>query len=216
MKLISLNVGKPREVTWHGREVTTGIFKAPVSGRIALRTLNLDGDGQADLNVHGGPHKAVYCYQLQHYDYWRAELPGKDLPFGMFGENFTIDGPGEQDIHLGDEFSVGSASVVVAQPRLPCYKLGIKFQSDDMVKRFLASRRSGFYLAVTREGDVGAGDDLVQIARDPNAVPVSEITRLYVTKRYADGDFASMRRILQVPAVPDSWKDWFRRRLHDA
>jgi MOSC domain-containing protein YiiM len=215
MKLLSLNVGRPGAVTSHGRAVTTGIFKAPVSGRLALRTLNLDGDGQADLRVHGGTHKAVYCYQLQHYDYWRAELPGKELPFGMFGENFTIDGPGEHDIHLGDEFSVGSAAVIVTQPRLPCYKLGVKFQSDDMVRRFLASRRTGFYLAVTREGDVGAGDDLVQIARDPNAVPVSEITRLYVTKRYTDDDFASMRRILQVSAVPESWKEWFRGRLPD-
>jgi MOSC domain-containing protein YiiM len=165
--------------------------------------------------VHGGTHKAVYCYQRQHYDYWRAELPGTDLPFGMFGENLTIDGPGEDDIHLGDAFTVGSAAVVVTQPRLPCYKLGLKFQSDDMVKRFLASRRTGFYLAVTREGDVGAGDDLVEIARDPNAVPVSDVTRLYVTKRYNADDTASMQRILQVSAVPDSWKEWFRGRLAD-
>jgi MOSC domain-containing protein YiiM len=215
MKVLSLNVGKPREVMWHGRAVTTGIFKTPVPGRVALRTLNFDGDGQADLRVHGGTHKAVYCYQRQHYDYWRAELPGTDLPFGMFGENLTIDGPGEDDIHLGDAFTVGSAAVVVTQPRLPCYKLGLKFQSDDMVKRFLASRRTGFYLAVTREGDVGAGDDLVEIARDPNAVPVSDVTRLYVTKRYNADDTASMQRILQVSAVPDSWKEWFRGRLAD-
>jgi MOSC domain-containing protein YiiM len=213
MKLLSLNVGKPREVTWHGRAVTTGIFKTPVSGRVALRTLNLDGDGQADLSVHGGTHKAVYCYQQHHYDYWRSELPGKELPFGMFGENFTVDGPGETDVHLGDEFSVGSATVVVTQPRLPCYKLGVKFQSDDMVKRFLASRRTGFYLAVTREGDVGAGDGLVPIARDPNAIPVSEITRLYLTKRFNNGDVAVVQRLLRVAAVPESWKEWFRGRV---
>jgi MOSC domain-containing protein YiiM len=210
MKLLSLNVGRPRDVMWHGHVVTTGIFKTPVAGRVALRKLNLDGDGQADLSVHGGTHKAVYCYQQQHYDYWRAELPGTDLPFGMFGENFTVDGPREQELHVGDEYAVGTAAVVIAQPRLPCYKLGLKFGADDMVRRFLASRRTGFYLAVTCEGDVGAGDDLVQIARDPNAVPVSEITRLYVTKRYTDDDFAVVERLLRVSAVPESWKAWFR------
>ena len=216
MKILSLNVGLPREVTWHGHAVTTGIFKKPVSGRVVLRTLNLEGDRQADLSVHGGTHKAVYCYQRHHYDYWRSELSGKDLPFGMFGENFTIEGPGEADVHLGDEFAIGSAAVVVTQPRLPCYKLGIKFQSDDMVRRFLASRRTGFYLAVTREGDVGAGDDLVPIGRDPNGVPVSEITRLHVAKRFSDADVAVVQQILSVSAVPDSWKDWLRKRAPTA
>jgi len=216
MKILSLNVGLPREVTWHGHAVTTGIFKKPVSGRVVLRTLNLEGDRQADLSVHGGTHKAVYCYQRHHYDYWRSELSGKDLPFGMFGENFTIEGPGEADVHLGDEFAIGSAAVVVTQPRLPCYKLGIKFQSDDMVRRFLASRRTGFYLAVTREGDVGAGDDLVPIGRDPSGVPVSEITRLHVAKRFSDADVAVVQQILSVSAVPDSWKDWLRKRAPTA
>jgi MOSC domain-containing protein YiiM len=216
MKLVSLNVGLPRDLLWHGRTVTTAIYKQPVEGRVRLRTLNLDGDRQADLTVHGGEHKAVYCYPVAHYDYWKKELPGRDLPLAMFGENFTIDGPLESSIHLGDTFSVGSAEVVVTQPRLPCYKLGVRFDSDDMVKRFLASGRSGFYLAVTREGEVGAGDEIKPIARDPNAVPVSEITRLYIAKRFSHEDVASLRRASLVSALPAGWKDYFRDRLAKA
>lgn len=216
MQLVSLNVGLPREVIWHGRNVTTGIFKQPVQGRVALRKLNLDGDRQADLSVHGGEYKAVYCYPMAHYDYWKTELPGRELPFGMFGENFTTDGLLEDSLHIGDRFSVGSAVAVVTQPRLPCYKLGVRFQADDMVKRFLASRRTGFYLAVTREGEVGAGDEITVIARDPNAVPVSAITRLYVAKRYSDDDVTSVRRALQVAALPESWKTYLQERLRMA
>jgi MOSC domain-containing protein YiiM len=213
MTLISLNVGLPREVTWHGRQVTTGIYKEPVQGRIALRKLNLDGDRQADLSVHGGVYKAVYCYPIEHYAYWRGELPGTELPMGMFGENFTIAGFSEDLVHIGDQFSVGSAQVVVTQPRLPCYKLGVKFQSDDMVRRFLASGRTGFYVAVVREGEVGAGDEITSVSRDPNAVPVSEITRLYVAKGSRDGDVQAMRRALRVAALPESWKEHFLDRL---
>ena len=216
MKLVSLNVGLPRDVLWHGRTVTTAIYKRPVEGRVRLRTLNLDGDRQADLTVHGGAHKAVYCYPIAHYEYWKKELPGRDLPLAIFGENFTTDGLLENSVHLGDTFSVGSAEVVVTQPRLPCYKLGVRFDSDDMVKRFLASGRSGFYLAVTREGEVGAGDEIKPISRDPNAVPVSEITRLYIAKRFTNEDVTSLRRALLVSALPASWKDYFRDRLAKA
>ncbi|HEY1483552.1 MAG TPA: MOSC domain-containing protein, partial [Candidatus Acidoferrum sp.] len=126
MKLASINVGLPREVIWHDTRVLTGIFKEPVAGRVALRTLNLDGDRQADLTVHGGKDKAVYCYSLEHYDYWKGELPGRDLPLGVFGENFTTTGLREDSVHLGDRFAVGSAELVAAQPRLPCYKLGVR------------------------------------------------------------------------------------------
>jgi MOSC domain-containing protein YiiM len=213
MKVVSVNVGLPREVMWHGRTVTTGIYKEPVEGRVALRTLNLDGDRQADLNVHGGKDKAVYCYPIEHYAYWKKELPGRDLPLGMFGENFTTDGLLEDSVHLGDRFSVGSAEVVVTQPRMPCYKLGIRFGSDDMVKRFLASGRSGFYVAVRREGEVGAGDEIKVISQDENAVPVSAITHLYIAKRYEDDDVALLRRALRVAALPESWKEYFRERL---
>jgi MOSC domain-containing protein YiiM len=216
MKLLSVNAGLPRDVVWHSRTVTTGIFKEPVKGRVALRKLNLEGDRQADLSVHGGEYKAVYCYPIAHYDYWRTELPGRELPMGMFGENFTADGLLEDSVHLGDRFSVGSAEVVVTQPRLPCYKLGVKFQSDDMVRRFLASGRTGFYFAVTREGEVGAGDEIKAVSRDDHAVPVSEITRLYIAKRYDDDDVASVRRALRVAALPESWKGYFRERLEKA
>jgi MOSC domain-containing protein YiiM len=213
MKIISLNVGLPREVLWHGRSVTTGIYKEPVGGQVALRELNLDGDRQADLTVHGGENKAVYCYPAEHYEYWKKELPGRELTVGMFGENFTVRGLLEEDVHLGDRFRVGSAEVVVTQPRLPCYKLGVRFGSDDMVKRFLASGRGGFYLAVTREGEVGAGDQITLSSRDANAVPVPEITRLYVSRRWGAQDLASLQRAMQVAALPEDWKHYFRERM---
>jgi MOSC domain-containing protein YiiM len=220
MKLVSVNTGMPREVSWHGRMVTTAIFKKPARGRVALRKLNLDGDRQADLTVHGGEHKAVYCYSLAHYDYWKKELPGRELPMGMFGENFTIDdgGPGllEDAVHLGDRFSVGTAEVLVTQPRLPCYKLGVRFGSDDMVKRFLASGRTGFYVAVLREGEVGAGDEIEVMAEEANAVAVSEIIRLYVMKRYGEAEIRAVRRALRVEELPESWKEYFWERLRPA
>jgi MOSC domain-containing protein YiiM len=213
MRLVSVNTGIPREVIWHGRTVTTGIYKEPVDGRVAMQKLNLQGDAQADLTVHGGVDKAVYCYATAHYAYWRKELPGRELPAGMFGENLTIDDFTEDAVHLGDRFSVGTAEVVVTQPRLPCYKLGVRFGSDNMVKRFLASGRTGFYVAVKREGDVGAGDEIKIIARDAQAVPVSEITRLYVAKRWGHDDVAVLQRALQVTSLPESWKEYFRDRL---
>jgi MOSC domain-containing protein YiiM len=216
MNVVSLNVGLPRQVEWHGRPVITGIYKESVKGRIPLRTLNLDGDRQADLTVHGGEYKAVYCYPVEHYAYWKKELPGRDLPMAVFGENFTTEGLFEDSVHLGDRFSVGSAEVIVTQPRLPCYKLGIRFEADNMVKRFLASARTGFYVAVTKEGAVAAGDEIKPLDTDPNAVPVSEILRLYIAKRFTAADVASLRRALQVGALPDSWKDYFRERAGNA
>lgn len=213
MKVVSVNTGLPREVTWHGRIVSTGIYKQSVQGSVPLRRLNLDGDRQADLTVHGGEHKAVYCYPIEHYDYWKQELAGRELPMGSFGENFTTKGLQEDSVHLGDRFSVGSAEVVVTQPRLPCYKLGIRFESDDLVKRFFASRRTGFYLAVIREGEVSADDEIKPLARDANSVPVSEITRLYAEKRYGDAELNSVRRALQVSALPESWKEYLRKRI---
>jgi len=213
MRLVSINVGLPREVIWHGRTVTTAIYKQPVEGRVALRKLNLDGDRQADLTVHGGRDKAVYCYPIEHYEYWKKELRDRELPTAIFGENFTTDGLLENAVYVGDRFSVGSAEVMVTQPRLPCYKLGVRFQADDMVKRFLASGRTGFYFAVTHEGEVHAGDRINAIARDPNAVAVSEITRLYVAKRYGEEEAASVRRALLLDALPESWKSYFRERL---
>ncbi len=213
MNVVSLNVGLPRVVTWGGGQTETAIYKQPVAGRITLRKLNLDGDRQADLTVHGGAYKAVYCYPLVHYEYWKGELPGHELPMGVFGENLTVDGLLEESVYLGDRFAIGSAEVYVTQPRLPCYKLNVRFQSDDMVKRFFASRRTGFYLAVAHEGKVASGDEIKAIDRDPSGVPVSEITRLYAAKRYNDSDVATLQRALQIAALPESWKDYFRERM---
>ena len=148
MKLISLNVGLPRIIESNGEPVTTGIFKEPKQGPVMLRTLNLDGDRQADLTVHGGVSKAVYGYPVEHYEFWKRELPDMALPFGMFGENFTTEGLLEDALNVGDRFRIGEAELMVTEPRLPCYKLGIKFGRTDIIRRFLQSRRTGFYFAL--------------------------------------------------------------------
>jgi MOSC domain-containing protein YiiM len=206
MKVVSLNVGLPRQVPWKGEVVTTGIFKEPVAGRVTMRTLNLDGDRQADLTVHGGPNKAVYLYPSEHYDFWRRELPEMELGWGVFGENITSEGLLEEEVYIGDRFRIGSAEVVVTQPRFPCYKLGLRFGDDDMLRRFLASRRSGIYFAVTREGEVGAGDRIELISRDPNTVTVTNMVDLYVQDR---SNAELLRRAVQVVALPDDWRNRF-------
>jgi MOSC domain-containing protein YiiM len=210
MKLLSVNVGLPREVSWKGKTVMTGIFKEPVQGRVMLRSLNLEGDGQADLTVHGGLDKAVYAYPVEHYDYWRRELPDTNLPWGMFGENLTIEGILEQDVNIGDRFRIGTAEVMVTQPRMPCYKLGIKFGRTDIVKRFLESQRSGFYFSVIQEGDVGTGDALEMISQDENQITVTDIVRLY-TRESDDPDL--LHRATQLQALPVSWRDYFKQQL---
>src|SRR5580693_2383793 len=215
MKIVSLNVGIPREVLWHGQPVTTGIFKSPTSERIRLRTLNLDGDRQADLTVHGGEHKAVYCYPVEHYTYWQKKLPGRDLPIGIFGENFTTQGMLEQDIHLGDRFAINDAEVVVTQPRLPCYKLGIRFEADDMVKKFLASRRTGFYFAVTEEGQVAANDEIKPLTSNANGITIAAFLELYLAKQWTSGDSASVLKLFDLPSLPNDWKSYFDHRLQD-
>lgn len=191
MKVISIQVGLPRKVKWRGKSVTTGIFKEPVAGLVMLRTLNLEGDRQADLSVHGGLTKAVYAYPSEHYEYWRNELPGRELPYGMFGENFTTEGLLEKEVHIGDRFRIGEAEVVVTQPRVPCYKLAIKFGRDDILKRFLLSRRSGFYFAVLREGRVQTGDTIERLGRDSSGVSIADIIRLYAFERH---DLSKLRK----------------------
>jgi MOSC domain-containing protein YiiM len=213
MNLLSVNAGLPQSKLWHGQEVHTSIFKRPADGRVALRKLNLDGDRQADLSVHGGPGKAVYCYPSEHYTYWKHELPEWQLAPGTFGENFTTVGLLEESARVGDRFRIGTAEVAITQPRLPCFKLGLRFQSDDMVRRFLASNRLGFYFAVVKEGDVGAGDVIEFISRDPAAVGVSEIARLYVAKHYRPADVETASRALQLQALPHSWKEYLAERL---
>jgi MOSC domain-containing protein YiiM len=210
VKILSVNVGLPREVTWQGKLVTTGIFKKPVKTPVMLRTLNLDGDGQADLTVHGGVTKAVYAYPSEHYGYWRAELPGVDLSWGMFGENFTTEGLLEEAVYIGDRFGISDAEVMVTEPRMPCYKLGLKFGRADIIKRFLASRRTGFYFAVVREGRVGAGDTIELIGREQQEISVADITRLYAFEK---DDLETLRRAVEVEALPENWKGYLRHQI---
>lgn len=210
MKVISVNVGLPRTVIWKGQPVTTGIFKEPVEGRVNLSRLNLAGDKQADLSVHGGLSKAVYVYPAEHYAYWQQELPGMRLPWGMFGENLTTHGLSEDTVHIGDRLRIGSAEMIVTEPRMPCYKLALKFGRDDIIKRFLRSGRSGFYLAVLQEGKVGAGDEVEFIERAPHQVTVADIVRLYVKEK---DNLELLQRVVQVEALSESWRDYFRQQI---
>lgn len=210
MHVVSLNVGGPRTVQWHGRTVRTSIWKSPVTGRVAVNSLNFDGDRQSDLTVHGGPFKAVYAYPSEHYDYWREALPGVDLPWGAFGENLTTEGLSEVTVHIGDRFQIGTAEFQVTQPRMPCYKLGIRFNDDLMVKRFLDSGRSGIYFSVLREGHVTAGDAITLLDHIEDGVSVSDIVSLYVGD-LDDEDL--LRRAVNAPALPDHWKEIFQDRL---
>jgi MOSC domain-containing protein YiiM len=210
MNVISVNVGRPREIFHEGRVIRTGIFKEPATGRVRVGALNLAGDEQADLTVHGGPSKAIYVYPSEHYEFWRRELPDMDLPWGMFGENLTTAGLLENRVNVGDCLCAGSVELMVTEPRLPCHKLSVKFGRDDIVKRFLKSRRTGFYCAVLREGDIGAGDPIHWLKRDDHSVTVADITRLYAFDR---GDAAGMRRAIGARALPESWRSHFRERI---
>ena len=190
--------------------VSTGIFKEPVTGRVMMRTLNLDGDRQADLSVHGGPEKAVYIYPSEHYDFWKRELPEMNLPWGMFGENLTTTGLFETETHVGDKFRVGAAEVMVTQPRIPCYKLGIRFGRVDIIKRFLISERSGFYVSVLKEGEVAAGDEFEVLEKNASGVTVVDVTRLYSTDRE---NVDLLRRAIATEELPESWREYFKKRL---
>lgn len=210
MRVVSVNIGLPREVVWKGRTVLTGIFKEPVSGHIAVRQLNLDGDRQADLTVHGGREKAVYAYPAEYYTFWREQFPEMELPWGMFGENLTVEGLSVESVHIGDRFQVGSAQLEVTQPRIPCYKLGIKFGRDDILKRFLQSGLTGFYFSVLKEGEVAAGDPIKLLHREEHKVKVADITRLYRQDRH---NLDLMRRALKVEALAEVWREYFMERL---
>jgi len=211
MKLLSVNVGLPREVEWAGRIIRTSIFKAPVPGRVPVRKLNVDGDQQSDLTVHGGIDKAVYVYPSEHYAFWRDELPDADLSWGAFGENFTTQGAlDDKAVYIGDRFRIGSSELVVTQPRIPCFKLGIRFGRADMVKRFLHSGRNGFYSAVVGEGEVAAGDSIELLSRDEKGVTVADIVQLY-TANAPKQDL--LRRVTELTALPESWRAYFRKRF---
>jgi MOSC domain-containing protein YiiM len=213
MKITSVNVGLPQKIFHQGRMIRTGIFKVPIQGRVRVNALNIAGDQQADLTVHGGVSKAIYAYPAEHYDFWRKELPGVEFPWGSFGENISTEGLSEKETHIGDRLCAGSVELIVTEPRLPCYKLNAKFAREDMVKRFLRSRRTGFYLSVAREGEIGAGDAIHVLSRDENRVSVADIVRLYAFDR---DDLAGMRRAAAVAALPESWRSYFIERAGTA
>jgi len=201
----SVNVGQPKEVVWKGRTVLTGIFKEPVAGSVALRRLNLEGDQQADLKVHGGPDMAVYLYPAEYYAFWREQFPQMELPWGMFGENLTIWGLRDDSVYIGDRLQVGTAQLVVRSPRMPCFKLGLRFGRDDVLKIMLQSGFTGFYCAVLKEGKVAAGDPIKE-----HEVTVLDIVRLERERKH---DVDLLRRAVAVEALSPSWRDYFLKRL---
>jgi MOSC domain-containing protein YiiM len=210
MKIISLNVGMPRTISWRDRIITTGIFKEPVAGPLELRRFNFDGDRQADLENHGGRAKALYAYPSEHYQFWRDELPDMELPWGVFGENLTTEGLQEESTHIGDHFRVGTAVVQVTQPRFPCYKLGLRFGRDDIVRRFLESGRSGIYFSVVKEGVVNTGDSILLVHPVENGVTVADINRAYAD---TSGHIPLVRRASELEALPSGLRDYFRQQL---
>ena len=212
MKVLSIHVGRPRAVAWRGKAVRTSIFKSAVPGPVRVQRLNLAGDEQADLSVHGGVDKAVYAYPSEHYAYWRDQLPGADLSWGVFGENLTTEGLREDDLWIGDRLTIGTAEFVVTQPRQPCFKLGIRFGRADMVKRFQHSGRTGFYLAVLREGTISPGEAIRVLPEGRPGLTVAEIARLYTAD---EADQERLRQASELTALPEDWRQYFRNRLWD-
>ena len=214
MKVITVSVGLPKIVQTSDEDfVTTAIFKQPIEGRVKVNQLNLEGDAQADLRVHGGWSKAVYAYPVEHYDSWRAELPDYQFSDANFGENLATQGLLESELCIGDRLRIGSAEFVVTEPLMPCGKLGVRFGRKDIIRRFLQSRRSGFYLAVTRTGELTAGDAIEILSQDENKVTVKDIVRLWVEDK---DDVETMGRALKIDALPEGWKEPFRERIANA
>ena len=212
MKVLSVNVGLPRKVIFNGQIITTAIFKDPVKGPITLRKLNLDGDRQADLTVHGGIDKAVYSYPSEHYDYWHKQFLGTEIMWGMFGENFTTEGLFEDAVNVGDQFQIGSAKLVATQPRMPCYKLGVRFGRMDVIRRFMISGRPGIYFKVIKEGEVKTGDKIENIKRDENNIKVKDIVSLYTGRSNKD-NIEMMRQAIRIRDLPEGWRYEFQQRI---
>jgi MOSC domain-containing protein YiiM len=212
MKVLSVNVGLPRKVLFNGQTITTAIFKDPVKGPVKLRKINLDGDKQADLTVHGGVDKAVYSYPAEHYDYWRKQYPNIDIIWGMFGENFTTTGLIEDTTNIGDQIQIGSAKLVAAQPRMPCYKLGVRFGFMEIIRRFLSSGRPGIYFKVLKQGEVKTDDKIEIIEKDKNNVTVKDIVHLYINRDQVD-NIETMRRAIKISALPEGWKYEFQQNI---
>lgn len=211
MRILSVNVGLPRQVVSEGKSVLTGIYKSPLHRRVKVGKLNLEGDAQADLSVHGGPNKAVYAYPSEHYGYWRNQFPGMEMPWGMFGENLTLVGLLEDDAHIGDHFRIGTAVLMVVQPRLPCYKLGIRFGRGDMPERFLSSRRTGFYFAVVEEGELGEGDTVEPNHREEHQISIADLLRLGYGREKPD--LHLIERALHIEALTTGWRKLLMKKL---
>ncbi len=206
MKVLSINVSMPRLVSVHGKEIETGFFKTPIPGPVVARSLNLDGDGQGDLTVHGGHDKAVYLYPWENVEYWKQTLRREDLRPGSFGENLTAEGLNENEVAIGDEFAIGTARFVVTQPRLPCFKLALALETPSIPKTFLESGRTGFYLRVLQEGVLQQGDPIYPLpSREPARVTIAEFVEFYRRKRASR---EQINKLLSLRALPQAWKDW--------
>ena len=211
MKLLSINISKPKPIQYEGKTIRTGIFKEPVSGTVMLREKNIDGDGQGDLRVHGGTYKAIYGYPFEHYTHWQQELQRDDLTYGQFGENLTLEGLLEEKVRIGDVFQIGSTvKLQITQPRVPCFKLAYKMGLPEFPKQFLESRRVGFYFRVLEEGEITAGDTIACIETVPESMTITEIVNL----RYFDRDnHEKIARARKLRALSPSWKRDFWRSL---
>ncbi len=205
-RLLSVNVGRPRDVAWNGRLVHTGIWKEPVDGPVMARRLNLDGDGQGDLAGHGGEQRAVMVYQAESYDHWRRFLGRSDLTWGIFGENFTVDGLPDDQVCIGDRYSIGEAEFEVTQPRTTCYRVGVRLDEPRMAALLVAEHRPGFYLRVLREGRVRQGDEIVQVGAAPERISVAAADGLLYLP---GGDVETMRKLLNVKALSPGWRGSF-------
>jgi MOSC domain-containing protein YiiM len=214
MKVVSVNVGLPKQVSYGKRQVVTSIFKEPIEGRVKVTILNLDGDAQADLSVHGGFDKAVYSYSEEHYKYWKDVYPTVDMPFGMFGENLTTHGLNEDTVNIGDKYQIGSLRLVVTQPRMPCYKLGIKFGRMDILEKFVNSRRPGIYYKVLEAGELGAGDNVKLLHKDQNNVTVNDIVSLYINDSNDKENISKMKRAAKLRFLPEPWKIYFDQKIN--
>ena len=212
-KLLSVNVGLPREIPWRGKIVYTSVWKEPVLGRRLVRQRNVDGDAQGDLKGHGGEHRAVFVYQMDSYHFWERELKRDDFTFGQFGENFTVEGLADSEVCIGDRYRIGGALFEVTQPRVTCYRIGIRMIEPRMPALLVAHRRPGFYLRVIEEGEVGAGDEIVKVADGPEHLTVATADALLYLRGPARED---LERALRIPALSPGWKSSFEARLRHA
>ncbi len=210
LQIVSVNVGQVREVEDNGRTVTTAIFKSPVEGPVRAEGVNLRGDAQADLSVHGGPDKAIYGFASEHYAQWRADYPHIEFTWGAFGENLTTAGLLEDDALIGARYRCGSLVLRVTEPRMPCSKFGLRLGDKSVLKHMIDTGHSGFYFAIDEEGEIEAGDTLEHLDTPQGAIPVSEISRLYFSK---ERDAAELEAALAAPAVTKEWSDWLEEQL---